>query len=26
VGAADDLSREPYLIFTLEEESHGTHH
>jgi uncharacterized OB-fold protein len=26
VGDANDLSREPYLIFTLEEESHGTHH
>ena len=25
-GDADDLSREPYLIFTLEEEPHGTHH
>jgi uncharacterized OB-fold protein len=25
-GDAQDLSREPYLIFTLEEEPHGTHH
>jgi uncharacterized OB-fold protein len=25
-GDTDDLSREPYLIFTLEEEPHGTHH
>lgn len=25
-GDADDLSREPYLIFTVEEEPHGTHH
>jgi hypothetical protein len=25
-GDADNLSREPYLIFTLEDEPHGTHH
>jgi uncharacterized OB-fold protein len=25
-GDADDLSREPYLIFSLEEGPHGTHH
>lgn len=25
-GDADDLSREPYLIFVLEEKPHGTHH